>query len=1214
MLLIALLAVGLTVLLYNPGLIKGPLERYLSDVAGYPISLHGELEIDVGRLTELTANNIRISGPDWASHEMLAEAGHLYLVLNTASVFEDTIVIESLAVDELHLNLETNADGKGNWVTANAAPAAQGDDSEDDVKPFIVFGNIELSNVTLRYLRGSTGAEHVLQVASLSHHQRSDGMMNTTLDGALNGRLIEYTGTLGPYVNLLNGRDVSYTAEGQFGELKISSDGLIDDLLKPRKPRFNLDMQGPNIDEITAMLGVDDLGGGGFTLRAKGKEADGMYKADINGHIGDVSLNASAQASDLVQLDTLDLNLAINGPSLGAFTRAFGIEHWPDKPFSLEGDVDRVGGTLNIDNLTLNIGGTQLLLDALLTNFPSLEASRIKLLVTGDDVAQFRDLLGIPGIATGPFEIKGKLDVSLDKVELVHIDVKTSLGHATVSGTLGPAPEYTGSKLQVHLDGDNANSLMSAFNIDTLPEQPFNLNTRVELVENGLRVERGVLVTIEDDRLELGGFIAFKPGIKGTDLEVKVSGRNLAEMLHRLVGDFEVPDQPYSLGGRVQVQEEGIRLENVDAEFEGIKLMADGLIRLEDRLLGSGLDFQLNGENLSSLSNFPAIGDSLDIFVPGQSYQATGRFTVENNGWQLQDVNARIGKTDLDLDALISNQPKWLGSMISFSVKGPGLSQLLAKRGESGLPSGAFVSSGKVMLSDKTLNIQGFTFENAMAHGKIDLELGWPVSAAIDVGFDMNIWGDDIRQLLPQTGSFKAANAAYKLEAAGRKQGDLVSLKQLNGNIGDLRISMKGKVADHPTDANVEISFSATSKNISTLGHLNGEPLPSQALDLSANLKGNARQFVIRNLNGSLGQSRLQGSLDVSLKGPRPIIKLTASSNYIDIRPFQVTDDSTDKSEGESESETDTASERLIPATPLPLEALAAADIAVKLNVAEIRHAEDSMRNLVFEAETTAGGLEVKQWSIDAPRGKLKTGFSIIPTSANRADVKIELEAEKLVLNLSGLPREKLSQVAAYDVDLKVSGQGSNLQEVAGSLNGSFYMGSTGGMMDGVDLSLLDTFLLDEIFSMLMPKSDAAKDTQLSCAAAIFEIKNGMLETNPALAFTTDRITVITKGTLDLNTEKMHFNFNATPNQALQISATELFNPYILISGTLAKPVVGVDPAKALLHGGVAVGTAGISILAKGLIDRVGNTVSLCEQMLSQEYREKQEKKKKRKG
>jgi len=71
----AALAVGVTVLLYNPVLVKGPLERYLSNVAGYRISLEGELEIDPGRLTGLTAANIHISGPGWADRQDLIIPG-----------------------------------------------------------------------------------------------------------------------------------------------------------------------------------------------------------------------------------------------------------------------------------------------------------------------------------------------------------------------------------------------------------------------------------------------------------------------------------------------------------------------------------------------------------------------------------------------------------------------------------------------------------------------------------------------------------------------------------------------------------------------------------------------------------------------------------------------------------------------------------------------------------------------------------------------------------------------------------------------------------------------------------------------------------------------------------------------------------------------------------------------------------------------------------
>jgi hypothetical protein len=881
--------------------------------------------------------------------------------------------------------------------------------------------------------------------------------------------------------------------------------------------------------------------------------------------------------------------VAINGPSLGAFTRVFGIEHFPDKPFSLKGQAERVGRTLNVHDLTLNIGGTQLLFDALLTEFPTLEAGRIKLLVSGDEVEQFHELLGIKGPATGPFKIRGKLDASPESLELLQIELETSLGQFTLSGTLGPAPAYIGSKLDVHLDGGNANSVMSVFGIDALPEEAFNLNARVEVVKNGLLVERGVLVTKEDQRLEVDGFVALDSGSKGTNLELKISANNLAQVLERYVGSVEVPDKPFELSGRVQIKDEGIGLNDMKFDFEAIQLKADGLIKLDNELSGTSLDFQLSGEDLSALRKFQAIGNSLDMFVEGQPYQATGRFTVEKNAWKLSEVNGRVGQTALNFDALISKQQGLAGSNIRLSVNGPGLDSLLVKKGESGLPKGAFETSAKIGLSDKKLSIDKLRFKTLDAHGEIDLELGWPISGKDDFKFNANVQGGDIRNFLPPMESFEAEMAAFHLIATGNKQGDLVTVDKFESSVGNLQVLLKGKVdANNP-----EVAFHVLSEDISQLGRFNGKPLPALPLDIKADFKGNEDQITFRNLVGSLGESSLNGELDVSLKGSKPDIKLTATSDYLDIRPF------IEQKKPDTETDTTTKPDRLIPATALPLDALASKDLQIKLNIGEIRYWQDSITDVILNVEQRNGRLNISQLSYEAPLGNLHASLSINPTGSDKADVKIDLGAQDFVVNLSGLPDEKLDKVPAFDVDFHASGNGANIREVAGSLNGVLYMASKGGSAENIDLSLLETFLLDQLFSVIMPKSQENFSTQFSCIAANLQISDGLVTTRPAIAFTSEKVAVVTKGTLDLKTEKMNFNFNSTPTNALKINPGEMFHPYILISGTLANPAVGVDPGKAALHGGAAIATMGISILAKGVLDRAGNAIPICEEMLN---------------
>lgn len=1193
LLLVITLAVGLVVILYNPQLIRGPLERNLSRIAGYPISLKGDLDINPGRLTELTARHVHISAPDWAKHEDLIAVEHLKLSLLTSSLFEDIIVIDFLHVDKLELNLETNSEGGGNWLTANKAEAEAEPESKG-ASPAVIFKTIAINDTTTRFYNGKTDVENVLHIASLDKRELPDGMLHTDISGDLNKRPVEATITMGPYANLARGKDINFTIDGHFGELKIVGNGLVDDLLNPRQPMFDIDLKGPDTKEITAMLGVENLGDGGFSLRARGAPVNGVFKADINGKVGDISLSVAAQASEIVQFYELDLDVSINGPSLASFTRVFGLQNWPDKPFSLSGQADRIGSTLNIRDLGLSIGGTKLQLDALMTEFPTLDASRIKLTISGDEIEQFHDLVGIEGLASGPFKIDGKLDATPDGLELLQVKLNTSLGQATISGTLGEAPDYFNSKLDVHLEGENANSIMAVFGIDMLPEQAFDMNTRIEVVENGLRVERGVLVTIEDERLELGGFVGFGPGSKGTDIELKLSGKHFAKMIRRHVGDFEVPDGPYDLSGQIKIQEEGIALEKINFGFEGIELNTNGLIKLDDQLSGSVLDFRINGENLTSLENFPDIGTTLDMFVPGQPYKLDGQFTIEQGGWKLNSINGRVGETDLELDALISKQPDLSGTNLRFSINGPDLNHLFLKDGGTGLPVGAFESSGELLLTGETLDINDFKLRTLRANGEVDVELDWPVNKNSDISFNVNLQGEDISRFIPQTEQFEVAKAAFTLKTAGNKKGDLITVEQFDSTVGNMTISLTAKVDDNPDDDVIDVAFSISSSDISGLGKLHGRPLPAQPLDIKADFNGNASQFVLSNLNGSLGKSHLDAELAVSLKNQKPDIKLTATSDFIDLRPFL------DERKPADPPPPKTKKDRLIPDTPLPLDTLDAVDLSLNLTVAEVQYWQDSITNLRLELEQQAGNLKITEMFYEAPAGTLALSLFIEPVGANKANVKIDMNAEKLVFNFSRLPEEKLSQIPAFDLDLHTTGTGGTIREVAGSLNGSVYVASKGGNAENVDLSILETFLFDQLFSVLMPKSeDTFTHTSFGCIATNIEITDGLLETKPAIAFTSDKIAVITKGTIDLKTEKMNLNFNSTPTNALQINPGEMFYPYILISGTLAEPKVGVDPGKAALHGGAAIATMGISVLAKGLIDRAGNAVPVCEEMLN---------------
>jgi hypothetical protein len=92
----------------------------------------------------------------------------------------------------------------------------------------------------------------------------------------------------------------------------------------------------------------------------------------------------------------------------------------------------------------------------------------------------------------------------------------------------------------------------------------------------------------------------------------------------------------------------------------------------------------------------------------------------------------------------------------------------------------------------------------------------------------------------------------------------------------------------------------------------------------------------------------------------------------------------------------------------------------------------------------------------------------------------------------------------------------------------------------------------------------------------------------------TEQLTIVSEGTIDLNTEKLDVSFNTKQRKGLGISATDLVNPFIKVGGTLVSPTIILDAKSTVVKGGIAVATMGISILANSLAERYLSSKDPC--------------------
>ena len=84
-----------------------------------------------------------------------------------------------------------------------------------------------------------------------------------------------------------------------------------------------------------------------------------------------------------------------------------------------------------------------------------------------------------------------------------------------------------------------------------------------------------------------------------------------------------------------------------------------------------------------------------------------------------------------------------------------------------------------------------------------------------------------------------------------------------------------------------------------------------------------------------------------------------------------------------------------------------------------------------------------------------------------------------------------------------------------------------------------------------------------------------------------------------MGTEDIDVTINTVARKGVGISFSNIINPYTKIGGTLASPSLELDPESAVIEGGTAIATGGISILAKSFKDRFLSAKDACAKAVS---------------
>jgi len=1226
--------------------------RIASNAIAREITIAGEFEVDFGIVTRVRATGLSLANTDWGSEPSMARIDRLDAEINLWELLSGSIHLPNVDIEGGRAIFESDAEAGSNWRLGK--DDGTGDDTGDAGPVRLRIDRIQGRGVELVF-GGSGGGNPVeLIVETLDSTGDPDGMHQLTGGGSLRGADFTLSGSFGSFADLINLEPFDHDLRGTLGSTELRSSGTIGRIAELGDLEIEAEATIPNPTEIYRFLGLSYTFSRPLTIKADATTTSGMTDFTLTASGEAAELQSHGTIDSLLSPGDLDLDLKFKGPDIRPLAALAGITNLDENPFDVEGRFTWRGYPIVVSGLEIRVGENWLAADGRLGKPPLMLETDFRFEGAGPDVAEVASLAGL----RMPHDMY-EIDCHLLRVEkgLQIEDVRAKIGSTrlTTTGFIGDPPEYANTDLVFEVRGPNLAHYRSLLGTAP-PSVPFAVGGRLAQGDQSIALH-DIKAKIGSGTIEVDGHLTTVPGMTGTDLTFATDGLDL---LH--IGDFVgvegLPASPLHASGRLTITQGGYRLRNVTGGISGTELTANGLITNRRRLAGTtleiaaegndaaifdgmvaplplpresfrvkgqlrlesdavhltGVDFELGGSSgridaliddhieLTLNAGGPSL-KILDSVVPGidlppAAFTANGSVSIAGHAVTLDEAVIEIADNRVKIDGTLMLEHHFEESVIKASLTGGSFGDLGRLIGPSmalrlpEFPDEAYSASVGVSIDETGYHAPSFEFALGSAQVAASGTIGhWPDFNGSDI--EISIDGPDA-SLINSVIDFDAPVAPFKLN--GRISKDEVGLDfhRFDARLANYRVSLDGQLGRLPKLIGTSLTIDAEGPDLEPLRSLTDiDSLPSRAWRIAGRFEGNPQQFKTDGLVVRLGSSDVSGDLRIDLqKRPRATARLRSSrvdvSDMLPVRK-ETTDDT-------NEPPDDAGDGLQISNEPWDLSLLDRADIDLDWTIGEARYFRNVDRQVELSLVLDHGRLEVDRFrGVGDIDGEIDGRASVIPVGdGHRFDTEFHVTGG--MINLAGEGADP-SQYTSTDLHINMSGTGRSLHQVMSTANGRAVLTVDSGVMEKGLIDLISADILVTVLEALNPFAKQDSQTNLNCAVIAATFSDGVMTMDPA-AVQTDKVTVLGDGTIDFGTEDIRFDWITKPRKGVGLSASMFTNPYIRLGGTLTDPAIEMKPAEALATTSVAVATMGISLVAKGLLDRITAEKKVCEKAM----------------
>ncbi len=448
---------------------------------------------------------------------------------------------------------------------------------------------------------------------------------------------------------------------------------------------------------------------------------------------------------------------------------------------------------------------------------------------------------------------------------------------------------------------------------------------------------------------------------------------------------------------------------------------------------------------------------------------------------------------------------------------------------------------------------------------------------------------------------------------------DAISLSDVRATVSDEVLS--GTISgldDEPFHINepiddglafdVELNTPSVSDAVQRVGVTSAISKPAQ---LTGSVRVNGDMLSIADARLTIGDNRLHGDIVLRhLADAKRRTALDADISVVELdlldlynRPLGIQGTGALSPDNDKSDDNPLANRKLLSDIRMPFAQIAKEDIRLTLDIRELRSAFLDVSDASLQVEANDGVI-----AIGPIAGVINEGQALldltIDTTVTPPAIALDVSLDEIDLSRAGWLEgsDLITNSGGTWLRLSLNGSGASLAELMASASGEGGIYIENLLFEENALSLFSSDLLDQLADALNLFEKRAKQTQLDCTVATFQIENGVLNTPYGLAVDSKDFVVVGDADLDFRNEKLEVEFDTRPKRGLGIGLNRVTN-LVKLDGTLANPSLSFSSEGILEFGAslaAAIASGGATLLAEGLYEKTRANSDVCKKALGQ--------------